>query len=504
MTDEAEYEAYCREPPSDNSDDYDDDVPDEGLDYDAECDGGDCDPETCRGGGSRPISAARPRGLWARDRKDICPRPNCLRDSPLEADEEHRGQQHDRDVPHTNYVVDVNMKRIIDHPQVAYTLKIVNPRSKAKTGDRLFKELLEYDMKVARRHLAKRMLASGVRELVPPPSKVLQVHQRPGVAFLNPPGTPLGIPTLSNDGSRKTRSGKVIPQLRCGIKLWLGLSEQYEDKGEQLLHTDSYNFKIGRRALESELLAGCDIVVCTPYMLHAWANHFEDFNMAFDTILVDEGSSFIGSELLSVLSPSVEKMIIFGDRLRLGQTIMQEFPESKPAAWNFILEVMNKILPENDQIRPSSQLLERWGTSGVPDATAAPSSSSSGIPDATAVSSSSTIFGENESETWKLLGEHIASGGAVIDVPNGREFRAGKNLTSMANHQEADLTRHHRREMMREGGVKDGDIGVLTPYQAQKSLLRSKMPGFDLSDTVLHDDDGDSVTSDDSLGRRLR
>ncbi|KAJ3160385.1 hypothetical protein HDU86_000719 [Geranomyces michiganensis] len=67
--------------------------------------------------------------------------------------------------------------------------------------------------------------------------------------------------------------------------------------------------------------------------------------------------------------------------------------------------------------------------------------------------------------------------GAVIAVPTGREFQAGKNLTSMANLQKAELL-VTIVEKRREGGVvQDGDIGGTAACRQQVTGQMDRDPG---------------------------
>ncbi|KAI8919802.1 hypothetical protein DFJ77DRAFT_437501 [Powellomyces hirtus] len=320
-------------------------------------------------------------------------------------------------------------------------------QTRAKYGDRLFKELIEYNLPVARRSKAhQRLKELGGGDLMNPERAAKPLPMIPECVakllstFLERAAKPLPtiperaakplpmIPKraakpLTTIPERVAKPPPTIPkcaakkkkQLGVGIKYWLGLLDRYE-KGEQLLNLEAWDFKI-------------------VHMLHAWQPLFKDPGIIIDHVVVDEGSALFKSEVLSCLHPDVKKMIIFEDRLQLGLTITQPYPESQPAAWNvlekssatrtipqlhpkenfqlpkFTLDVVNSVLPRSDRLK---------------------------------------------------LAFCFASGGAVVHLV-GCEARPGRNLTSKVNHDETNFVSSLVEKIRAGGKISDAQIRDSNP-----------------------------------------
>ncbi|CAL6037676.1 DNA_helicase [Hexamita inflata] len=258
------------------------------------------------------------------------------------------------------------------------------------------------------------------------------------------------------DNQLYVRLQMITKQQNIALKLYL-LSEELFKEWLEVQEFKSYQPIAYLRDIEQYELNQVDVIICTA----STSGDSRLCKLAFDAVVLDESSQSIEPDSMIAIQHTTKHVIIIGDHNQLGPTVsfkgLQSCGFSK-SLYSRLLQLGVGQQQLNIQYRMHSGLLE-YPNSEFYKGVIRP-----GVLDSTRTLKQRIAIPNGIS---KLIKPNFPS---IFIETNGREERF-ESTKSYTNQQEVDMISQLIRNLLMEYQVTAKDIGVITPYSAQQTLL---------------------------------
>ncbi|CAL6096336.1 DNA_helicase [Hexamita inflata] len=247
----------------------------------------------------------------------------------------------------------------------------------------------------------------------------------------------------------------ITEEQNQALKVYQLSEELFNDWQEQ--QTEKYDPKSYMQNVEKYELNKVDVIICTA----ATSGDSRLRRLVFDAVVLDESSQSIEPDQMIAIQHTTKHVIIIGDHNQLGPTVsfkgLQSCGFSK-SLYSRLLQLGVGQQQLNIQYRMHSGLLE-FANSEFYKGVIRP-----GVVDSTRMLKQRIVLPNGIS---KLIKTNFPS---IFIETKGREERI-ESTKSYTNQQEVDMISQLIRNLLMEYQVTAKDIGVITPYSAQQTLL---------------------------------